>query len=886
MTSVTQLLPNFIQGINEQPDELKRPGQVRDAVNVYPDVTDGLVKRAGYEKVTDLGTDELGSWFSVYREDGGLDKRYVFNVKPDGTVVGWDADTGTSQNILRYRGRLDLADKEIKEERLVENDPQLEYLEHSDPFAIRTAVQNDAVFLCNKSSNKVVSMSKSDETERPYEAFIEIDVFDATRAYVVNINEVTVDSSKTTVATKVSIDRKINFFSAGDDDNCPLVGNYNFVADVTEEGELRAAPIAMRISIAARPSITDGTESNCRYYVQETVLQSGGRGWKKGDQFRWRSPGNDISIVFDVDEVISEITEIDYTAVSSDTDFGSVESLLEDLHGKIVATGFFAKRNVQIVGNGIYVKTGAKPFTLDTPENDIMSIINNQAPFNDDWEDDKAKDDNPKDDILYQYPNPIAIVNNASDLPLECKLGMVVKVENTFQEEDDYYVRFVNDYSEFEKEYRNVGNTIIKESGQGYWKEVAKPGEDVILNSDNMPVTLRWSKDDEWILAKIKWAERTAGTASDYNPSFVGQPINNLMFFRNRLVFLSGQSVVTSRAGDYTNLFPATALTVSPSDPVDVEANANYTANLHAGIQINNATVIFGEYHQFLLTTDSDVFSPNTAKLSQLSAYHFDINSEPFMLGTNVGFMGATDKESRLYEMTNIFREGQTDVAERSKLVYKTFSSDYSIAESSRESGLVIMAKKNSDTLWLYKYFKENSQTDVQQAWFKWTTPDPITFQFMTKEVHYAVVHNDAGCRLLRQEQKSDVYQDEGEDYELKVELPTFYVKKAEQQAFRADTTASLTLHRMHLNTGASNYYTVTMKRHGKDDYVVDYEQSIQDAYLSDAEPVSYDREETVPIYDRNTYVNITLTSTYNGPFTLYSLRWEGDYNNRYYKLV
>ena len=38
------------------------------------------------------------------------------------------------------------------------------------------------------------------------------------------------------------------------------------------------------------------------------------------------------------------------------------------------------------------------------------------------------------------------------------------------------------------------------------------------------------------------------------------------------------------------------------------------------------------------------------------------------------------------------------------------------------------------------------------------------------------------------------------------------------------------------------------------------YEQSIQDAYESDDEPVSYDREETVPIYERNTNVNITIT--------------------------
>ena len=817
MTSVSQLLPNFIQGINEQPDELKRPGQVRDAVNVFPDVTSGLVKRTGYETVaSQLGGSPDGNWFSVCREDGGQDDRYIFRVAEDGLVSGWNADTGKEQKILRYRGRLDLGEKDIKSERLVENDSQLDYLRNDNPFNIRTAVQNDAAFICNKGTDKIVSMSRSDETKRPYEAFFEIKIFDPSRAYVLNIDEVTTDSTKTTVVTKISVDRKINFGTADEDENCPLVDNYSFSTSTTEEGETRDAPVSVRLSIAAKPKQTDGSEIRCNYYVQDVILQSGGRGWKKGDQFRWTHPDKNVSVVFEVDEIVSEISPIDYTVTATDTDFGSVSSVLEELHSQLVGLGFFAKKNVQIVGNGIYLKTAQKPFILDTPENDLINIVNSQTPFNDNWEDDKAKDDTPKDDIFYQYPNPIAVVNNVSDLPLECKLGMVVKVENTFQQEDDYYVRFVNDYGEFEDDYRNIGDTIIKEIGTGYWKEVAKPGEDVILNSEDMPVVLRWYRydadtdTDEWILAKIKWAERTAGTAEDYNPSFVGQPINNLMFFRNRLVFLSGQSVVTSKAGDYTNLFPSTALTVSPSDPVDVEANANYTANLHAGIQINNATVIFGEYHQFLLTTDSDVFSPNTAKLSQLSAYHFDINSEPFMLGTNVGFMGATDKESRLYEMTNIFREGQTDVAERSKLVYKTFSKDYSIVESSRESGLVIMGKKGSDNLWLYKYFKENSQQDVQQAWFKWTTPDPIAFQFMSKDTYYVVVYNDDGIRILKQEKNSDVYLDEGNRYELKVEMPTFYVKKAEQQAFRADTTGSLTLHRMHVNTGASNYYTVT----------------------------------------------------------------------------
>jgi len=109
MTAVSQLLPNFIQGINEQPDELKKPGQLRDAVNVYPDVTKGLLKRTGYALKASLLDDSSftvssikeGTWFTVTRRQGELQKKYIFNVSPKGFVRGWDADDGTSQTIYK-----------------------------------------------------------------------------------------------------------------------------------------------------------------------------------------------------------------------------------------------------------------------------------------------------------------------------------------------------------------------------------------------------------------------------------------------------------------------------------------------------------------------------------------------------------------------------------------------------------------------------------------------------------------------------------------------------------------------------------------------------------------------------------------------------------------
>ena len=116
---------------------------------------------------------------------------------------------------------------------------------------------------------------------------------------------------------------------------------------------------------------------------------------------------------------------------------------------------------------------------FDTTEADLINILNNQAEFNENWEKDKEIDGGTKTDLQYQYPNPVAVVNNVANLPLECKQGLVCKVQNSFTEEDDYYVRFVRDYGDLDTV--SNGNRVV-ESGMGYWMEVAKPGERVVFN--------------------------------------------------------------------------------------------------------------------------------------------------------------------------------------------------------------------------------------------------------------------------------------------------------------------------------------------------------------------------------------------------------------------
>ncbi len=994
MTAVSQLLPNFIQGINEQPDELKKPGQVRDAVNVYPDITKGLLKRTGYELIGSVVDNALpyppadGTWFYVTRREGTEKKRYLFNVSTTGFVRGWDVDDGTVQTVNVANDVVDLgAGDEAFDSLETVGMGAIDYLSSdtdlfnlNPDYAIKTATIADTTFLCN--SFKEIKMNSSKDPKRPYEAFIEFKVIDTERAYKINFDRVGNEANTFTQVVKLNGGTTIKFESGGnygDDHNTarcnaakfhtltsPSSASNGKYPTSTDNGS--RTPIQLRVEIKTVPKITKKSDQlHCQYSAADPVILSGGQDWQVGDKFTVNIPGTHgkdevtMRIEYAVTEVLTTSGAVDVAniSVAPSASNNSLLSLQERLCNEIYSRinsfdSSFSRDNIEIIGNGIYI-SDKLPFKIDTSEPDLLNIITNQSEFDENWEEKRDAEkaalleedpntvfnDTTHPIVTYQYPNPVAVLNNVSNLPLACKPGFVAKVANSFTEDDDYFVEFVRDYNDTKTtkptlapttnivnlqrytisetdgsfDWSTVGGsnlstsstvgtefvaitnstltgtnkvtvvTTFVESGMGYWKEIAKPGELAVLNEATLPQVLRYrTNTDDWVLAKVHYANRTCGTEDQFTPSFVNQTINNILFYRNRLVFLSGSSVVTSNAGDFTNFFPSTALVVSPSDPVDIEATSNYTANLFSGIQINNALLIFGEHNQFLLTTDSDIFSPNTAKLSQVSSYKFDINSEPFSIGTNIGFVGNSESLSQMYEMTNIFREGQTDVIEKSKLISSSFTSDYSMTSSSKDTGLITFGKKGSDIIWLYKYFKENSQSDIQQAWFKWQLPSEVAFQFLEGNYHYAVTEDG---KLYRNDlESSSRYQDGSNDYEMKIVLPTFYVTKNEQSSYRADTTSSLVIHRIHLNTGNTNYYTINIDRFGKDSYNVEYEQSIQDAYETGDVPITIDREQTVPLYEKNTNLDITISSEFNGPFTLYSLRWEGDYNSRYYQRV
>jgi len=122
--------------------------------------------------------------------------------------------------------------------------------------------------------------------------------------------------------------------------------------------------------------------------------------------------------------------------------------------------------------------------------------------------------------------------------------------------------------------------------------------------------------------------------------------------------------------------------------------------------------------------------------------------------------------------------------------------------------------------------------------------------------------------------------------YDYEVKFPTLYVTRQSGQNVSSDVNSSLVLHRLKLHFGKIGLYETTLERVGKSNYTEVYESTQLDEYQVSDAPYLEEFIKTIPVYEKNTNVDITLKSTHPAPATLRAMSWEGDFSPRFYKRV
>ena len=705
MASVTQTIPQFSLGMSEQPDNLKFPGQVTEIVNAIPDVTKGLFKRPGAKRI---GTSPLanvqsgGSWFHYFRDE--TEGSYIGQVAADGQVRVWRCSDGTQMTTAYGTGG----------QTAITN-----YLATSTPENLQFLTINDTTFVTNRdatNSNTLIGETGS-TTARPdaHFAMVELLRTENGRQYGIDVFR-TADVTTLRRATRIKINSDTLYEGDGSG-SCPGIGTQVFSVDSGSKRNL-----IFRLNILGQQGVSpnyedsnnstgpDGDNYQCSYQ-REVVLLHGGEGWQVGDTVTvtldsakggggnkaQSNSGTNATYTIRVEEI--ETTQVNATISSNGdgmvrpepTPFDAQTAVTADTIIGGIISDLPSGVNGKQIGNGIYLSS-SNSFTVNIVENDLMRVMQ-------------------------------GTVNDVQNLPNQCKHGYIVKVSNALRsEEDDYYLRF---------EGQN------DKDGSGSWTECAIPGITTTLT--NMPIVIQRTAATTFTVKQFTYGTRDVGdTITNPMPSFVGKRVNKVLFFRNRLAFLAGENVITSRPGTLAepDFFIETALTVSVADPVDISAASMFPSDLFDGIEINAGLLVFSTNQQFLLASDDTVFNPDTAKLRSIATFNYNESMPPISLGTTVAYIDNSGKFSRFNEMANSAREGEPNIIEVSKVVPTLLPKDIDLMTNSRENSIVLIGKTGSDEVFGYKYF-QTAEKRVQAAWFKWKLNNPLIYHFIINDEYF-----------------------------------------------------------------------------------------------------------------------------------------------------
>ena len=1127
MATITQTIPSYIKGISQQPDTLKTPGQVNVAKNVIPDVTEGLMKRPGGYLVSSLSDGSknsvtIGRWFSYYRDEN---EQYIGQIDRTGAVRIWSCLDGTEQTVNYDSGATEAALKL--------------YLNHYADDDLQVLTLNDVTYVTNRAEKyndgsthmKTTVLKDAAKTAaRDPEAYFELKKIAYANQYSVNIYDNDTETSIYT-ATRIkvqrthdssngcnssgvlsglptggyicadgsgsggvntsphqdaycpNVDTQIFSLSHGDTGDSEDANGQSWTVDVTISGggaQADRKDLYFRIATIGQSVPQGGSATNpdyrCRYTTTHDLLY-GGEGWRTGDWFYVYMKNARYKVTV-LEHSISKVRGNLAAARPSPTPFDNettitTESILGALETEIIAGGTFTDSDIELIGNVLHVSRSSGVFNANSPAPDLINVLTSE-------------------------------VNTIDDLPNQCKHGYIVKIANSVEDEADWYVQFKGHNDK---------------DGSGVWEECRQPDIEYKLNAETLPIKITRESAGVFKVNHCTYENALVGdeTTNPW-PSFVNKKIRKMIFFRNRVCFMSDENIIMSRPGLATfDFFNKTALTFSNVDPIDLSVGSDKPAVIYDAIQVNTGLILFTKTQQFMLTTDSDILSPNTAKINTLANYNFNSQTNPISLGTTIGWLDNAGKNSRFFEMQRTMREGEPDVVEQSKLVSGLFTKDLRLISNSRENGIVFFSEKDKSTLYCYRYFNSEEKR-IQAAWFTWEIPGDIQHHCVLDDALFVVTRNNSKDQLLRYSIKKidatptvvedqftsdttddvtyrlhldhvsnvnvttnqiynattkkstftkpagyeaatktlvaydvtsgDHYPDIGRyatatidsgnvvldgnwsrrinqvtitnagsgytsaptvtitpaawqattaykvkdmvtndsgkvyvcdtagtsagsggptgtganitdgstqwDYvtigdatatatisdgkitainitdngynytvrdeanpiepvititggggssgaatcnadsdlalgylfDFEIKLPTIYRTTQQQQQFRSDIQASLIIQRLKLNLGHTGLYETLIERVGKPDYTETWEPALSDSYLANSVDFVKSANQTIPTYEKNTNLTVTIKSSHPAPATLYSMSWEGDYSNKFYQRV
>lgn len=322
----------------------------------------------------------------------------------------------------------------------------------------------------------------------------------------------------------------------------------------------------------------------------------------------------------------------------------------------------------------------------------------------------RAEDSNGGTDI-YAFAGTTA---RFSDLPEIAPDGFVIAIQANpdLEDSEGYYVK---------AECNQAGETF----GPSTWVECPAGGISYIMDETTMPHTLTRESDGTFTYEPIPWVDRVVGDdTTNAAPSFIGYPINDTFFYKNRLGFLADDSFVFSEVGEYFNFWRTTVTQLKDSDPIDFSARHTKVAILQSVVPFNKGLILFSDQTQFNIPGDVAMTS-KTIRADVVSEFENDFNIRPVNAGKVIYFIFKRGSYAGIKELfVSNSNADNMDANDTSSHVPAYIPSGvFSLSVSTLANIAAVLTTGDPGSIYLYKT-EWNNEKKIQSAYFRWNLDD------------------------------------------------------------------------------------------------------------------------------------------------------------------
>ena len=285
----------------------------------------------------------------------------------------------------------------------------------------------------------------------------------------------------------------------------------------------------------------------------------------------------------------------------------------------------------------------------------------------------------------------------------------------------------------------------------GVWEETHAPGASTTLDEDTMPHALISEADGTFTFTVFPWKARKIGDdESNPPPTFVGRRIQDVAFHRNRLLFVAGENVVFSAAGDFGNFFRTTVTDLLDSDLVDVAVSNTKVSLLRYAVPLAGNLMLFADQSQFQLSVDQTL-TPRSVSVDTVTEYEMDSAVRPVGVGTDVYFVTPSGAYSRLREYFVNEDSTMKKADDVSSHVPRFLPQDIrAMAGNDNEEAIFLTTGNN--VIYCYRFMWGSPTQKVQSAWFRWNLAegDSVLSLATLQNQLYVLIAREGGTFLER----------------------------------------------------------------------------------------------------------------------------------------